>query len=226
MNETQLLLAGQYDTASKKVAIADSACNVEHEMADFLHTVQAHPEERAFVVGLFKRFLADESRPSDWEFIQFCLHALRWEEMRAFVRELQTKARSANDWTELRILGHLLAAFGDDWDEAEMFREFGGGWPSCKSFPENWYQPEDIQDRREVEEQLLKEVGEGHVLKGVRVQLVARRRGTGDALFALNGGRIAQVRMTWRDEMETEPKLPATTVFPNFQAWLSFWAEP
>jgi hypothetical protein len=89
--------------------------------------------------------------------------------------------------------------------------------------PEDWYEPEDDQDRQEVEEQLREEVGEGHVLKGLNVHLVARYRGTDDALFALDGGRIAQVHMTWGDEMETDPKFPATRVFPSFEAWLSFW---
>lgn len=47
INEAQSLLVRQYDIASKRAAIADSTCDVESEMAEFLHTVQAYPEERA-----------------------------------------------------------------------------------------------------------------------------------------------------------------------------------
>jgi hypothetical protein len=97
------------------------------------------------------------------------------------------------------------------------------GIEASGAIPEDWYEPEDDQDRQEVEEQLREEVGQGHVLKGLNVHLMARCRGTDDALFALDDGRIAQVHMTWGDEMETDPKFPATRVFPSFEAWLSFW---
>jgi hypothetical protein len=91
------------------------------------------------------------------------------------------------------------------------------------AIPEGWYEPDEELHRQEMVEELQEEVGEGHVLKGLNVRLVARYRGTDDALFALDDGRIAQVHLTWSDEMETDPRFPATRVFPSFEAWLSFW---
>jgi hypothetical protein len=127
MNETQSLLIRQYDIASKKVALSGEPFDAEAEMVQFLNTVRAHPQERGFVFELFKRSLADRSRPSDWEFIQFCLHALRWEEMREYLADLLTKAVAQNDWRGVPIWNHLLEAFSDDWDDAEFYKEFGGG---------------------------------------------------------------------------------------------------
>jgi hypothetical protein len=127
MNEARTLLIGQYDIASKKVASAGEPLPAEAEMVEFLRTVRAHPQERAFVFELFKRSLTDRSRPSNWEFIQFCIHALRWEEMREFLTDLVAKAVKANDWRGLRIWNHLLDAFSDGWDDAELYKEFSGG---------------------------------------------------------------------------------------------------
>lgn len=93
-------------------------------------------------------------------------------------------------------------------------------------FPEDWYEPEDDLHRQEVEEELREEVGEGHVLKGLSVHLLAQYETTDDALFALDDGRVAQVHMTWSSKMQKNPKFPATRIFPNVEAWLSLWNAP
>jgi hypothetical protein len=57
------------------------------------------------------------------------------------------------------------------------------------------------------------------VLAGETVRLIARRQDTDDALFALDGGRVAEVHMTWRQSTEEDPRWPATAVFPSIEDW-------
>jgi hypothetical protein len=48
-----------------------------------------------------------------------------------------------------------------------------------------WYALDDPDQSAGLARQLAIEVGEGHVLKGIEVRLLARRADTDDALFAL-----------------------------------------
>jgi hypothetical protein len=87
--------------------------------------------------------------------------------------------------------------------------------------PNGWHAPSDEKPWDGLVKQIYKEVGNGHVLKGFQLQLLARRLDSDDAVFALHDGRVAEVHMTWRqDGPETNPRFPATAVFPNFEEWL------
>lgn len=70
-----------------------------------------------------------------------------------------------------------------------------------------------------LEHQLEREIAPGHVLTGETARLIARRNDTDDALFALSGGRVAEVHMTWRKTRETDPRWPATAIFPSLEDW-------
>lgn len=83
-----------------------------------------------------------------------------------------------------------------------------------------WYRVEDAATRAGLEGQLRLEVSRGHVLHGAKVELIARRGDTDDALFALGDGRVADVHMTWSRRPERDPRWPATAVFASIEEWV------
>lgn len=82
-----------------------------------------------------------------------------------------------------------------------------------------WYPIDDPEHSAGLARQVAVEIGQGHVLKGLAVRLVARRADTDDALFALPDGRLAEVHMTWRQSAETDPRWPATALFASLEDW-------
>lgn len=82
-----------------------------------------------------------------------------------------------------------------------------------------WYPIEDDAVAAALVRQLAVELSERHVLHGESVRLVARRSDTDDALFALSGGRVAEVHMTWRKSAEPDPRWPATAIFASLDDW-------
>ena len=71
-----------------------------------------------------------------------------------------------------------------------------------------------------LEQQLAREVCPQHVLHGQPVHLLALRRDCDDVLFALDGGEVAEVHLTWYRTMETDPRWPRTAVFASLDAWV------
>jgi len=55
------------------------------------------------------------------EFVQVCVHALRWPELRSFYEEQSRLAIARNDWSAIADYGKYLNAFEDDWEDARTF---------------------------------------------------------------------------------------------------------
>jgi hypothetical protein len=70
-----------------------------------------------------------------------------------------------------------------------------------------------------LERELSHEISPRHILSGEPVQLIARRRDADDALFALTDGRVAEVHLTWKNQMESDPRWPATSIYASREAW-------
>jgi hypothetical protein len=85
-------------------------------------------------------------------------------------------------------------------------------------WPHGWFGIDDPEHRRLFTEELLNEVGEGHVLKGEAVTPLARADGRDDYLFQLADGRVAEVHLTFANRPE-RPPWPGATVFESLAAW-------
>ncbi len=91
---------------------------------------------------------------------------------------------------------------------------------------EPWYPADEFGPERAVEmaavmeKQLRREISERHVLHGENVRLTARRADTDDVLFALDGGRVAEVHLTWRRGTEPDPRWPGTAIFASLDVWV------
>ena len=75
-----------------------------------------------------------------------------------------------------------------------------------------WYPVDSIDVRAGLEAQLRREVGKRHALYGRSVRLIARRDDTDDALFALEGGGVAEVHMTWKNGAEEKVIFASTDI--------------
>src|SRR5437867_1916131 len=86
-DDIQALLRQLFDLAAAKSIAVICSLDAEPEMASFLHVVKAHPDQRAFVVQLFVESFSDSfyMRWAPTDLIMFCMHDLRWGEIRDFV---------------------------------------------------------------------------------------------------------------------------------------------
>lgn len=94
----------------------------------------------------------------------------------------------------------------------------------AKQWPTGWYDPSE-RECASLEHQLQIELGQEHKLKGRPARLIARRRGSDDALFELDGGAVALVHLTWRQSPEPKSIFPACEIFRSFEEWRSFWVS-
>jgi len=72
-------------------------------------------------------------------------------------------------------------------------------------------------ERNSLEAELYRELSPTHVLHGLEVTALGRRRRRDDVLFKLADGRFAQVHLT--QKVEADPRWPWTDVFQTFEDW-------
>lgn len=96
---------------------------IEPAFEAVLSFVIAHPELKNELADAFMQLAHDPSLGPP-ELIQYCMHALRWIEVKT----------QLSDWLELEkservrhVLRKLLMSFDDDWYDADAYSRFGGG---------------------------------------------------------------------------------------------------
>ncbi|WP_372660762.1 hypothetical protein [Cohnella sp.] len=68
--------------------------------------------------------------------------------------------------------------------------------------------------------ELKKELCSDHVLYKKELEILARRRDRDEYLYWLkNENKFAQVHLTWRGSVESDPFWPVTTVYDSFSDW-------
>ena len=103
----------------------DSTCleqSSEPALELVLSHVLAHPESRVELADAFIQ-IAHSHGLGPPELIQYCMHALRWEEVK----------QHFSDWLAVEgservrhYLRNLLMSFDDNWYHASMYARFGG----------------------------------------------------------------------------------------------------
>ncbi len=84
-------------------------------------------------------------------------------------------------------------------------------------WPPNWVAVDDPADQAGLEAELRREIAPEHVLTDETVSLLGRSLSSDDCLYALDGGRVAAVHLTW--SVERNPDWPSTAIYPSFEAW-------
>lgn len=103
--------------AEAHIGTSFNAPDVLPYAADALTLIAANPDLRA---EFESEFLAMHSyAPS--EFVEVCMHALRWPDVRKEFEKRQREAIEKNDWRSEPVYRHYLEAFEDDWEDAKDF---------------------------------------------------------------------------------------------------------
>lgn len=80
-----------------------------------------------------------------------------------------------------------------------------------------WVPISDPGHRAKIEEELHREVGDGHALFGLAPTAIARREDQDDVLFLLDDERVAEVHLTWTGRSEANAQWPCTTIYPSIK---------
>lgn len=110
--------------ASAEAAISrpDSVgcADVEPAGLAILDLVAAYPELREEFIQLFVNVLSD----GPWEMLAFCMHTLRWPEVRAIIQQKRDREIATISARTSPVFDHVLDAFNDAWEDVDMFPYF------------------------------------------------------------------------------------------------------
>lgn len=100
---------------------ADCTLPIEPVFEEILQFVLTHPDhEKEFIDAFVQIILNPDLGP--YALIQYCMHALRWKEMKEYILEWLQKE---NNNERLRyVLKDILWSFEDDWDGAILYGKF------------------------------------------------------------------------------------------------------
>lgn len=93
---------------------------VEPAFESVLAHIHAHPESRKLFADAFLKIAHDPNLGSP-ELFQFCMHALRWEEVKI---ELTDWLKSESSERVRHVLRKLIMSFDDDWYDADAYARF------------------------------------------------------------------------------------------------------
>ena len=85
--------------------------------ASLVELVRSNPSEQRE----FEREFIASSKIAPPELLEFCMHALRWESLKAYFVAQQRSAIERSDWRAEPFYRHLAEAFEDDWEDAKTF---------------------------------------------------------------------------------------------------------
>ncbi|MDN3237993.1 hypothetical protein [Pseudomonas sp. WAC2] len=112
--EQVIRLAKQADV---KLSASFNAPDVLPFASEALEVIAKHPHLQAEFENLFLEMPAY----APTEFIEVCMHALRWSAVKS---EYERRCRAAverNDWRTEPIYRHYLEAFEENWEDADDF---------------------------------------------------------------------------------------------------------
>lgn len=97
----------------------DSVADMEPAFVALVEFIRKTPDVEPVAVARFVSAVRDGSLGP--ELMQFCLHVFRWP---GVVAEAKRRLSEAEQPELLRGLQHLIAAGGEDWDDADMYLYF------------------------------------------------------------------------------------------------------
>ena len=122
---TDLRLAELIDSASQAELELHDSREVEPYYEAVLDALLANPTLRAEAVRIFIRGLSSLHTLS-FDLIAYCMHTLRWPEVREAVI-LLSEPQDTADWRRRsQHFPALLRAFEDNWGGRELYRRYSG----------------------------------------------------------------------------------------------------
>lgn len=120
-----------WELCSKADEAFDLPVDPEPALVEILRLAGSCPEARTELAGCFIELIRDPRR-RPWEVVQFCMHGLRWPEVRAAVEEDFEKAQASQNWRAIAVLCHIRKAFDPAWKDADAYKTYrrDGGDPA------------------------------------------------------------------------------------------------
>ena len=112
-------------SATDRLAETSNAPDLIPYGTAMLELIGKHPEQRPAFVRAFVRGIQNPEEFDPW-LIQFCMHALRWPELKKEFNAMSREAVARNDWNLIQPLGHVLDAFEDNWEDRDFYAEYFG----------------------------------------------------------------------------------------------------
>lgn len=81
-----------------------------------IELVRSYPEYQPVFEKMFVELV--EAGSPGGPFVEFCMHALRWNSVQMAVEKLNAEAVSRNDWRAEPYYRHILESFENDWGDA------------------------------------------------------------------------------------------------------------
>ena len=107
-------------SATDQLAQTSNAPDVVPYGKAMLELIAKHPEQRQAFGQAFLQGFRSQEEFDPW-LIEFCMHALRWPELKNEFTTMSAQAVARKDWTLIPALGHVLDAFEDGWEDARDF---------------------------------------------------------------------------------------------------------
>jgi hypothetical protein len=107
----------------KEATIATESVEVEAEpyFTPVLEFVLKHPSRRPEFAEGFVEIIRNPSLGTS-ELVEFCMHELRWPEVKAGIEELLSQEHGRR---ERFFLETVLNSFDDDWFSRQLYRRYG-----------------------------------------------------------------------------------------------------
>jgi hypothetical protein len=96
---------------------------LESVLVEVLRLIDSCPDARLELARCFIDLVRQPDRGS-WEIVEFCMHNLRWPEVRRAVVEDLEKAKADQDGRAVPILSQILAAFDPAWPNADLYGNY------------------------------------------------------------------------------------------------------
>jgi hypothetical protein len=100
--------------------LATGVDQVEPLLEDLVDWIDLHPSCRESVAERFRELVAHIDADKV-EILQYCMHALRWNEVHQIADELASTEKNVG---RRRLYDRLLESFQDDWREKDLFRRY------------------------------------------------------------------------------------------------------
>lgn len=103
--------------AEAKLSVSLNSPDVLPFAAEALGVIAAHPDLQAEFESVF----LEMPSYAPGEFVEVCLHALRWPSLRRQFEVRRDAAVARNDWRAEPVYRQFLEAFEPDWEAARVF---------------------------------------------------------------------------------------------------------
>jgi hypothetical protein len=87
---------------------------------EILNLIEGHSDIRTDFEAAFCE-LWQRTPDTPWEIVMFCMHTLRWLNVRRFYEQQLQSAVARQDWRAEPVARRILDSFNDEWEDRDLF---------------------------------------------------------------------------------------------------------